>query len=240
VTPEEAVRGTAGPIGKVGGAFMFDQEVFARGSELGLDLWAWYHCGRGGVLGDPHASVVVAAFGFFPAHLQTKAWNKGVAVMPAAEAAGHYAEACADYGRRRFSSVDGTSRLAELVEKLVTAADPAGLPLFAGWRQKLYDGPTDGPGRLALALQAARELRGGSHLLAVRAAAIPPLNAIMSGRNGATAAEFFGWPQPWPDPADYQAQMVDVEERTNAMLVPAYQALSQDELGELTIGLRSL
>jgi hypothetical protein len=240
VTPEEAVRGTAGPIGKVGGAFMFDQEVFARGAELGLDLWAWYHLGRGGVLGDPHPSVVVAAFGFFPPALQTKAWNKGIAVMTAAEATKHYADACVEFGRRRFTEADGTPRLAELVEKVVTAAEPAGLPLFAGWRQHLYDGPTDGPGRLALALMAARELRGGSHLLAVRAAGIPPLNAIMSGRNGATAAEFFGWPQPWPDPAEYKEQMLGVEATTDAMLLPAYQALSEDERGELTLGLRSL
>jgi len=240
VTPQEAVRGTAGAIGKVGGAFMFDQEVFARGAELGLDLWAWYHCGRGGVLGDPHPSVVVAAFGFFPPQLQTKAWNKGVAVMPPAQAAAHYAEACVEYGRRRFASVGGTERLAELVTLVLDNAEPAGLPLFAGWRQKLYDGPADGPGRLALALQAARELRGGSHLLAVRAAGIPPLNAIMSGRNGATAAEFFGWPQPWPDPEDYKAAMTSVEQVTDAMLVPAYGALSADELGELTLGLRSL
>jgi hypothetical protein len=240
VTPEAAVRGTAGAIGKVGGAFMFDQDVFARGAELGLEAWPWYHLGRGGVLGDPHPSVVVAAFGFFPPALQTKAWNKGIAVMPAAEAAKHYADACAEYGRRRFSTVEDTERLAELVSRVVDSAEPAGLPLFAGWRQQLHDGPTDGPGRLALALQAARELRGGSHLLAVRAAGIPPLNAIMSGRNGATAAEFFGWPQPWPDPELYKEQMVAVEATTDAMLLPAYQALSDDERDALTAGLRAL
>lgn len=240
VTPEEAVRGTAGPIGKVGGAFMFDETGFARGAELGLAPWSWYHCGRGGVLGDPHPAVVVAAFGFFPPELQTKAWNKGVAVMPPAETAKHYADACADYGRRRFAALEGTERLASLVEQLVSAADPAGLPLFAGWRQKLYDGPSDGPARLALALQAAREMRGGSHLMAVRAAGIPPLNAIMSGRNGATAAEFFGWPQPWPDPAEYQEQMVAVEATTDAMLLPAYRALPDTEREELTRGLRAL
>lgn len=240
MTPEECVRGIAGPVGKVGGAFMFDAEVFARGAELGLDPWPWYHCGRGGVLGNPHPSVVVAAFGFFPPALQTKAWNKGVAVMSPDKVAQHYAESCAEFGRRRFVGVEGTDSMAALLESALSEADVAGLPLFAGWRQKLYDGPTDGPGRLALALMAARELRGGSHLLAVRSAGVPPLNAVMSGRNGAAAAEFFGWPQPWPDPALYQDQMVAVEEVTNAMLVPAFEVLSADERAELTGGLRAL
>ena len=47
----ECARALAGPVGKLGGAWMFDAEVHARGAALGLDAWAWYHCGRGGVLG---------------------------------------------------------------------------------------------------------------------------------------------------------------------------------------------
>jgi hypothetical protein len=229
----------AGPVGKLGGAFMFEASVFARGAELGLDPWAWYHCGRGGVLGNPHPSVVVAAFGFFPPMLQTKAWNKGVAVMHPAEVAGHYADACVEYGRTRFA-VEGSERLAELVTIALDSAEIAGLPLFAGWRQKLYDGPTDGPGRLGLALMAAREHRGGNHLAAVVAAGVPPLNAVVSGRYGETNAEFFGWPKPWPDPAEFADTMKAVEATTDAMVRPAYAALSDAERAELVTGLRAL
>lgn len=239
MTPEECVRGVAGPVGQTGGAWMFDGDVFARGTELGLDLWSWYHCGRGGVLGNPHPSVVVAAFGFFPPALLTKAWGKGVAVMDPADAATHYAQACVDFGRRRFTG-DDSGRLAELLTLALDAADVAGLPLFAGWRQKLYDGPSDGPGRLALALMAAREHRGGSHLVACTAAGVPPLNAVLSGRNGASAAEFFGWPKPWPEPALFAEQMAAVEQVTNAMVRPAYAALSEDERQQLVTGLRAL
>ena len=74
------------------------------------------------------------------------------------------------------------------------------MPLFAGWRARLHAGPTDGPARLALALQAAREHRGSCHLVAVTAAGVDPLQAVMSGRYGAKNAEFFGWPEPYPDP----------------------------------------
>lgn len=239
MTPEECVRGVAGPVGKHGGAFMFDADVSARGSELGLDLWAWYHCGRGGVLGNPDPSVVVAAFGFFPPALQTKAWNKGVAVMDPAKATQEYAVSCAEFGRRRFDIPDA-ARLAELVTLAMDAVDVAGLPLFAGWRKHLYDGPTDGPARLALALMAAREHRGGSHLIATVAAGIPPLQAIMSGRNGATAAEFFGWPKPWPDPSLAAEAMQAVEKVTDALVRPAFAVLSEDERAELVAGLRAL
>jgi hypothetical protein len=233
------VRGVAGPVGKLGGAWMFDADVFARGQELGLDLWAWYHCGRGGVLGNPDPSVVVAAFGFFPPELQTKAWNKGVAVMEPAAIAEEYAASCIEFGRRRFV-VEGAGRLAELLTIALDAAEIAALPLFAGWRKKLYDGPSDGPGRLALALMAAREHRGGSHLAACVAAGVPPLNAVISGRYGGTNAEFFGWPKPWPEPELYAATMTEVEGTTDAMVRPAYAALSEDERAELVAGLRAL
>jgi hypothetical protein len=239
VTPLECVRGIAGPVGKQGGAFMFDPDVFARGAELGLDLWAWYHCGRGGVLGHPDPSVVVAAFGFFPPELQTKAWRKGVAVMEPEAVADAYALACADFGRRRFA-VEGADRLAELLTLAMDAAPLPGLPLFAGWRAKLYDAPSDGPARLALALMTAREHRGGNHLLAVVAAGIPPLQAIMSGRNGAAAAEFFGWPKPWPDPSLAADAMRSVEQVTDALVAPAFAALTEDERAELVAGLRAL
>ncbi len=239
MSPEECVRRVAGPIGKLGGAFMFDQGTFARGAELGMDPWAFYHCGRGGVLGNPDPSVVVAAFGFFPPALQAKAWNKGAAVMDPAVITDHYAEACAAYGRTAFA-VEGADRLADLLTRVLDAADVAGLPLFAGWRAQLHDGPDDGPARLALALMAGREHRGGSHLVAVRAAGIPPLQAIISGRNGETAAEFFGWPKPWPDPALAKEAMVAVEAVTDALVQPAFEVLTDGEREELATGLRAL
>ena len=241
MTPDECVRAIAGPVGKVGGAWMFDAEVHARGTELGFDTWAWYHCGRGGVLGNAEPAAVVAAFGFFPPQLQTKAWTKGVAVMDPRDTCKEYADACAAWGTRRFGELDGAGRLADLLTTAVDSAEVTGLPLFAGWRAVLhrYDDAT-GPERLALALQTAREHRGGSHLVAVAAAGIPPLQAVMSGRYGATNAEFFGWPQPWPDPAVAKDAMAAVEAQTDVMVRAAYEVLTEDERAELAAGLRAL
>ncbi len=249
LTALECTRAVAGPVGKLGGAWMFDAQVHARGTELGLDTWAWYHCGRGGVLGDPDPSVVVAAFGFFPPAIQTKAWNKGVAVLPASEIAREYAAACAAWGTRTLAAGDGdgdgdgagAGRLADLVTRAMTGAEVMGLPLFAGWRAVLLaHADATGPERLALALQAAREHRGSCHLAAVTAAGIPPLQAVMSGRYGATNAEFFGWPQPWPDPETAREAMQAVEQVTDAMVAPAWGSLSDEERAEVAAGLRAL
>lgn len=238
MTPLECTRAVAGPVGKLGGAWMFDAAVHARGEELGLDTWAWYHCGRGGVLGSPDASVVVAAFGFFPPELQTSAWNKGLSVMPAEQIAQEYAAACARWGTGRFGA--DSERLAELLTTAMDSVVLTGLPVFAGWLKKLHDGPADGPARLALALQAAREHRGGSHLVAVAAAGIPPLQAVMSGRYGEANAQFFGWQPPYPDPAVAKEAMAAVETVTDAMVAPAFEVLTSDERAELTAGLREL
>lgn len=216
---------------------MFDEQTAARGAELGMDSWAWYHCGRGGVLGDCDPAVVVAAFGFFPPELQSKAWRKGRAVLAPAEAAREYAASCAAWGRR---TLPDDERLAGLLEKAMAASEVAGLPLFAGWRALLAQSPLEGAGRLALALQVAREHRGGYHLVAVVAAGIDPLQAVVSGRYGPKNAEFFGWPQPWPDSDVAAAEMKLVEQATDDLVLPAYASLTDDERVELVTGLRAL
>lgn len=237
---EEAVRGAAGPVGKLGGAWMFDAGTAQRGKDLGLQGWSWYHCGRGGVLGDADASVVVAAFGFFPPALQRKAWDRGRAVLPVRDVAAAYAEACADWGRRTFSDVPAAGRLATLLSRAADAVDPAGIPVFAGWRALVPSVADDDPARLALALQVMREHRGGLHLVAVVAEGVDPLQAVVSGRYGPSNAEFFGWPQPWPDPEAGKAAMAAAEERTDALVRPAFAALSGAERAELVEGIRGL
>lgn len=239
VNAAQCVRGLAGPVGRLGGAWMFDAGTAARGTERGLGVWSWYHCGRGGVLGDCDPAVVVAAFGFFPPALQAKAWRKGLAVLPAREAAAAYAKACTEWGERALTVPD-PGRLATLLERAMAAADAAGTPVFAGWRALLQGSDAVGAGRLALALHVAREHRGGNHLVAVVAAGIPPLQAVVSGRYGPTNAEFFGWPQPWPDPEAAREAMVEVERVTDALVEPAYAALTDDEREELVTGLRAI
>jgi hypothetical protein len=241
VTPEECAKAIAGAVGNVGGAWMFDATVFARGEELGLDAWSWYHVGRGGVLGEADPMALVAAFGFFNPAIQIKSWNKGVAAIDPRKASELYAAECAAFGTRRFGDVVDADRLADLLTRALDSASVMALPVFAGWRTLLhrYDEAT-GPERLALALQAAREHRGGSHLVAVAGYGVDPLQALVSGRNGPPNAQFFGWPEPYPDPEAGKEKMAAAERVTNAMVAPAFEVLTADERAELAAGLRAL
>lgn len=240
MTPEQAVRGCAGPVGRLGAAWMFDATTDARGKALGLSTWSWYHCGRGGVLGDADASVAGAAFGFFPPALQRKAWDRGRAVLPVGDIAMEYARACADWGRRTLSSVPAAGRLADLLQIAAGAAEPAGIPVFAGWRALAPSVADDDPARLALGLHVMREHRGGLHLIAVVAEGVAPLQAVVSGRYGPANAQFFGWPQPWPDPAIATEAMARAEARTDDLVRPAFAALAADQRAELVAGVRAL
>ena len=240
VTPEEAVRAVAEPVGRLGGAWMFDPAVAARGTALGLRGWSWYHCGRGGVLGDGEADACIAAFGFFPPALQRKAWDRGRDVLPVGEMAREYALACAAWGRTTFAQVPAAGRLADLLDAAADVVEPAGLPVFAGWRALAKGLAPDDAGRLALALQVMREHRGALHLVAVVAEGVGPLQAVMSGRYGADNARFFAWPEPWPDPKLARDAMAAAEARTDLLVRPAFAALTAAERVELVEGLRAL
>lgn len=242
MTPEEAVRGAAGPVGRTGAAWMFASGTAARGKQLGLSAWSYYHCGRGGVLGDGPADAAIAAFGFFPPALQRKAWDKGRAILPPSQCAREYASSCAAWGGVTFGSVPDAGRLAALLGRVTDAAEAAGQPLLAGWRALVAEVAKgqDDAARLALALQVAREHRGGAHLVAVVAQGVDPLQAVVSGRYGTANAEFFGWPQPWPDPSGAAEEMAAAERLTDRLVAPAFAALSGDERAELVAGLRAL
>ena len=85
------------------------------------------------MLGPVPAEVVVAALGFFePAVVAQLGGGPGVRSL--AETVRLYAEACHPWGRHRFGALDGVERLADLLDAVAERADPAGLPLFAGWR----------------------------------------------------------------------------------------------------------
>ncbi|MGN6333910.1 MAG: SCO6745 family protein [Motilibacteraceae bacterium] len=219
-------------VTKVGGGFMLSREVKGRAEALGLDHWSYYFAGRCGVLGPVHADVVRAAAGFFPAGTVARCWESALAVIGPFEAANDYAQACQAWGRRRLADLPEPEKLAVLLEKVTAAADPAGVPLFAGWRALPL--PEDGPARVAQLLHVLREHRGGLHLLAVLAAGLTPLQAVVAGPYGPTNARFFDWPEPHPEPTDaWRALHARAEDTTDALAGRAYAVLDAAERAEL-------
>ncbi|WP_431969628.1 SCO6745 family protein [Nocardia sp. bgisy134] len=223
-------------VQELGGGFMFSRETKEFGHSTGVDgFFGPYTRGRGGVLGDVDADVVTAAFGFFPAHSIRKAWES--VPMPAAKAADGYLAACQDFGRRKLGDFEQADRLAQLLEVVVAAADPAGLPLFAGWRALPL--ATDAPARVTQLTHILRELRGGLHLLAIRASGITPLQAVLiSGspfNDGPGQARWYGWPEPFEDlTPTVHDRWQRAEALTDTLIAPAFAVLDGAASTELT------
>lgn len=208
---------------------MLDPTVLGAGKEVGYpNGFVYYVVGRGGVLGDVHADVVVSAFGFFAPDLVTKMWN-GQIESPRA-AADRYTLGCQEWGRAKLAGWNGAGRLADLVAAVVDRADPSGLALFAGWRAQAR--PTDDLARCYQLLHVLRELRGCAHLVAVLASGLTPLQAVLSNPTGGPAtAQRFGWTgeMPAPDRTRFDA----AESLTDELMSNHLMVLSEAELAEL-------
>ncbi len=227
---DEFLEAVKDAVYDAGGGFMTARATYVGGKEIGLRGFDYYFIARGGVLGDADPAVIAAALVFFPRALVEQHWAAGRAVLTPAAGAAHFAEACFAYGRQSFSSFEGAGRLAALAEKIAAAADPAGMPLFAGWRAMPQ--PEDASARVAMALNVLREHRGGAHNMAVLVAGLTPLEAIVGSRFGPINAQFFGWPEPYPDPASTADRRAEAEKTTNAMIAPAYAVLDAAERAE--------
>jgi hypothetical protein len=231
LSAEEAVQPTDHAVHEVGSRFMLHQDTMTRSAESGFDNpFAFYFAGRGGVLGDVDASVVVAAMGWFQPDAVREMWEAGIAVAGAREAARRYGAACAAWGRDHLAEVEGVDRIATLGERLVDAAEESGLPLFAGWRAEPR--VADAPGRAIQLIHVLREWRGGLHLVATTAAGLSPLEAILTNE-GEGQARFFGWQGDLPDCKQLRDRQDAAQRTTDVLSAAVYErALSAAERGE--------
>jgi hypothetical protein len=229
-TPMETVSATASKINEAGARFMLHPESNALGAEVGFSHPFEFYCtGRGGVLGDVDADVVVSAFGYFAPGLVQRFWTSGCAVQPPRAAAQLFARSCTDWGRKHLATTKGLERLAELGEKVIDAAEPAALALFTGWRAEPL--PDDGPGRAYQVLHVLREFRGSAHLVAVLAAGLTPFQAH-AAKHGAEGAKQFGWKTEIVDIAGTAERIARAEDLTDELVAPAFASLNSTESDE--------
>ncbi|MFC6880997.1 MULTISPECIES: SCO6745 family protein [Actinomadura] len=232
----EIAAAVAGPVGRLGGAFMASREAKAYSAETGLTGWTPYFRGRFGVLGEVDADVVASAAGFFPLETVRQAWEAG-AGLPAATAADRYAAVAHDFGRRTLADFAESARLADLLKLVADGADVVGAPLFGGWRAMPL--PEDDRARVIHLAHVVRELRGGLHIVAVLASGLSPLEAVLSGKSailpdGEPNAEYFGWPRPYPEVTeDVRRRHDDAERLTDELMAPAFTALDKPQADEL-------
>jgi hypothetical protein len=183
------IEGAAGPANRIrpvvqvlGGRFMTSPELAAVEAEAGLPPRSLYVRGRSAVLGDVPPKVAAELFGIFPHWLFDFVLPPATAALDAPASVRAYAESSARWSRVNLSAVSEPARLAELLFRVVDAADASGLALFAGWKNASR--PTGDVERLGFALMVFRELRGGLHFAALRALGLSVPEAVIADPEG--------------------------------------------------------
>ncbi|WP_370970192.1 hypothetical protein [Amycolatopsis sp. cg9] len=178
----------------LGGKFMTSPELAAVEAEAGLPPRSLYLRGRSAVLGDVPPKVAAELFGIFPHWLFDFVLPAATAAIDAPAAVCAYSESSARWSRVNLSAVPEPGRLAELLFRVVDAADASGLALFAGWKNA--ERPEGDAERLGFALMVFRELRGGLHFAALRALGVTVPEAVVADPEGGRARLLrTAWPE---------------------------------------------
>ena len=235
MTTDELMARACPIIRDIGWAHYFSPEAEATAASIGIDLFALYAVGRGGVLGDVEPVVVASAFGYFNPEVVDAMWNAGKEKIAPREAARAYLDCAAEMGRRVFADIEGLSEMVAAADAVNEAADPVGLALYAGYRGELL--VDDVPGRALQIVNVLRELRGSAHLIALRACGVDARTAHFIKRPG--DGTMFGWP------ADFMPQISEdqrtaagrAEALTDDLVRPAYAVLDDAGAAALVRGL---
>src|SRR3954465_10576758 len=173
MTPEQSAHDLREAVVRIPGAFMTAADTYAYGAELGFDGADFYVAGRGGVLGEVPAGVVVAALVFFAPEVVHPAWARSAAVMPRAQASREWAAVGHRWAAGHLPDDADWPTVAALLGRVVRSAPVAGAPLFAGWGG--LDEPEDAKSLTLHRLYALRELRGALHAAAVLTVGLSPV-----------------------------------------------------------------
>lgn len=232
MTPEQAAAAAKPGVLALVGAFAESPRTLRRARMMGLSGWAYYVAARAGALGDVRPDTAGAALGFIAQEAVTDGWEAAAKMLAPSEVAAQHLDECCRWGVEQFAEFTRLDRLIELAQRVVLAADPAGLPLFAAWRAMPV--PDDAPGaRAAILLHLMREHRAGAHVLAVRSSGLTALEAIIAGPDGETGAVAFGWQPPYPPAGPLMRRRLWAEAVTDAIAGQAFALLDPDERVEL-------
>ncbi len=213
-TAVETAEATAGCISGLPSHFMLAGSTYAASTEAGYNGIDFYFGGRGGVLGDVDADVVAAALVFFNPAVVRPAWEASGAVASRAATAQAWAGAAERWAKAHLAEGVDWARLAELAGMVVAAANPAGAPLFAGWRALPV--PADPRAAALHQLNALRELRMARHGVAVLAEGLA-LDDLVRYRSPAMAG-LFGWATDVATPAGIAEGWARAEACTNRLV----------------------
>lgn len=148
--------------------------VRAALEELGLDRFAGYVWGRASALGEPSPALVVATFGVFEPNRLGAVYGAARSACRRDRLLAVRENAVVVSLRRVLGELDVTEVVTPLL-RAVSALPPGGRPLFAGLLGSPL--PAQPLGRLWRACELLREHRGDTHLQAVVARGLHPVEA---------------------------------------------------------------
>jgi hypothetical protein len=224
----EAASKSAKAIGTLPALFMMDGATYDKGGQLGFEGIDFYFAGRGGALGDVDGSVVAAAIVFFNPETVIEAWERSRKVMPPSQSVREFVGVGAAWAEQHLADGIDYARLSELAARVIAAASPAGVPLFAAWARVPL--PADVKPAALLRLNVLRELRGGLHGAAIVAHGVDPLQAVMV--KTPFMAGLFGWSEPYPETASCLDAWNRADRATNDAMAKALGTLDENELDE--------
>ena len=236
-TTSEFIAAASDRVHGLGSAFYFVPETLEVGREHGLDGFRFYVLGRGGVLGDVEWPVVASAFGYWHPGAIERIWTtaRERADLGPRACGELYLDCCADLGRRSLANVPGLPAFCDALERVLAAANPAGLALFSG-----YVGvplAADLPGRAMQLTTVLREFMGSAHLLAVLAVGLEP--KVAHGVRRPDDWQMFGYrdePVPTATP-EAKEMLADADALTQRLITPAYAVLTAAEQDAVQTGL---
>ena len=235
----DVVKATSVPVHDIGTSAYLSPDIAGWAAEWGWpNPFAFYFAGRGGMLGDVSADVVISAFGWFEPNAVRAMYSEGIGVAGATHAATRMAEAHGRWGEKYYGDVEGLEEIVAVTEELVNGLEGSALPLFVGWR----DAPRSdsSAGRAAQLMQILREWRGGIHLVATTAVGLSPLEAILTNE-GPGQAKFFGWQEPFPDFGPIKERHLEAEDITDRLCASALaDALDEARFSDFQAGVATL
>ena len=167
--PARRLRDAFEPIAMHNAGYM---PTLERAGAPGLDRFAAYVWGRAAPMGEPTASVVVAAFGVFEPALLASAYERGRSAVGREALLKARVDATAVSLRGVLGDIDVSPAVTAL-RRGVEAADGTGRALFSGLRSLSW--PDDPAAQLWRACNLLREHRGDSHLAAFVSAGLDPV-----------------------------------------------------------------
>ena len=237
MTNEELVNTVCPILNDNGWKYYFTPNAIEVGKSMGLKGMEFYVAGRGGSLGDCEGSVVAAAFGYFNPVIIGAAWSLATAKQPARVIGDAHYEVAAQLGREKLTDMPGLNEFTAAMEKVFNAADPDGLALFAAFKSMPL--AEDTPARAMQLAASLREFRGSAHLTAIRAVGLTSKQAHYVKRPNDVKG--FGWGEDDAPVVDDQvrALMVQAENLTDALCIPAYSVLNEAERKALVDGTKA-